>query len=84
MGGGLSGCGKCVDVRNLDVSSTSYNSIPLLWTYFQEVLSSGVGVVVRQVDRSVLENKRRVGFLEFTQVAHGMQSGIGMGSAYSA
>ena len=62
VGGGLSGCGKHVEVGNPDVSSTRYNSIPILQTYSKEVLSSGVGVVVRQVDRLVLENERWGGF----------------------
>ena len=75
---------ECVEMGNPDVSSTRCNSILLLRTYSQEVLSLGVGVVVRQEDRSALENERQGWFLEFMQVAHGMQSGTGMGSAYSA
>ena len=51
-----------MEVGNPDVSSARYNSIPILQTYTKEVLSSGVGVVVRQVDRSVLENERWGGF----------------------
>ena len=66
------------------MSSARCNSIPLLWTYSQEVLSSGVGVEVRQEDRMALEDKRQGWFLGFTWVAHGAQSGMGMGSAYLA
>ena len=67
------------------MSSARCSSIPLLQTYSQEVLSSGVGVVVvRQEDRSALENERQGWFLEFMQVAHGMQNGVCAGSTYSA
>ena len=83
-GGGLSEHWKCMEMGNLDVFSTRCNSIPLLWTYSQEVPSSGVEVVVRQVDRSALENERWGWFLKFMQVAHGKQSGMGVGSAYLA
>ena len=84
VGGGLSGRGKCMEMGNPDVFSAMCNSIPLLQTYSQGVLSSGVGVVVRTEDRSALVNERWGWFLEFTQVVHGMQSGTGMGSAYLA
>ena len=66
------------------MSSARCNSIPILQTYSQEVLSSGVGVVVRQEDRSALENKRRGWFLEFMWVVHRMQSSVGTGSSYLA
>ena len=84
IGGGLLECGSVWRWGSPDVSSVRCNSIPLLQTYFQEVLSSGVGVEVRQEERMVLEDERQGWFVEFTQLGYGAQSSAGVGSAYSA
>ena len=86
VGGGFLGHGNAWRWGIPDVPSVRCNSIPLLRTYSQEVLNSGVEVEVRKKDRTALEDERQGWFLEFIVYVGSAQGAEQRrhGSTYSA